>query len=108
MSRIINSRVPCPELGGDPVRVVVLDDVIALPDLGWSGAGYGEWISPDWLRRSPRIPLPGSTTRRCVLSRVIPAVLSGLTSPLAAAADGCGLDACEACHGDYDRHPVST
>lgn len=40
------------------IRVVIAEDVVALPNQGWSGAGYGRLISEDWLLHSANPPLP--------------------------------------------------
>jgi hypothetical protein len=55
---------------GSVVRVVVVEDVIALPLHGWSMGGFGWSISVEWLLHDAR--LPGRTKgERTMLARCI-------------------------------------
>ena len=49
---------------GELFRVVVAGDVVALPSEHWSGSGYGQEISEDWLLHSGELPKRGPTRRR--------------------------------------------
>jgi hypothetical protein len=60
---------------GDPVRVVIAGDVIALPEEGWSLGGFGRSISEEWLLTQPRPRIPGTKARRLVLVACIRAAL---------------------------------
>jgi hypothetical protein len=54
---------------GDPVRVVIVGDVIAL--LG----GFGKSISAEWLLTQPHTKIPGTKRRRLELVACIQAAL---------------------------------
>ncbi len=72
-----DTKYRCPELGGDSVRVVIINDVVALPDEGWSDYGYGGSISVSWLLHDAHTRIPGPKKRRAVLARVIATALWG-------------------------------
>jgi hypothetical protein len=60
---------------GDPVRVVIAGDVIALPEEGWALGGFGRGISEEWLLTQARPKIPGTKPRRLVLATCIIAAL---------------------------------
>lgn len=41
---------------GEVVRVVIVGDVIALPNQGWSMAGFGTSISVEWMLHDGKLP----------------------------------------------------
>ena len=53
------------------VRVVIADDVIALPLHGWSCYGFGRSIDADWLLLSAHFALPGDQAARRILANCI-------------------------------------
>lgn len=53
----------------DVIRVVIWQDVIALPSAGWAGEHFGPSISVDWLLTQAK--LPGPKRRREQLARAI-------------------------------------
>lgn len=71
MKEATDQRYRATNLGGDLIRVVIYDDVIALPSEGWAHCGFGQSISVDWLLHSANHRLPGSKRRRVALARVI-------------------------------------
>jgi hypothetical protein len=66
---------------GDPVRVVIAGDVIALPEDGWSLGGFGRSISEEWLLTQARPKIPGTARRRLVLATCIRAALEEHYAP---------------------------
>jgi hypothetical protein len=66
---------------GDPVRVVIAGDVIALPEEGWSLGGFGRHISEEWLLTQARPKIPGTARRRLVLATCIRAALEEHYAP---------------------------
>ena len=75
MSRFYDVRLKDPR-NGDIIRVVVAGDVVSLPDVGWSGAGYGHHISVEWLLHSAKPPLPRKSRR--ILAGAIVAALDSI------------------------------
>lgn len=58
---------------GDEIRVVIWEDVIALPGEGWSLGGFGSSIDTHWLLGNGK--LPGSARRKRALAEAIVAAL---------------------------------
>ncbi len=77
MSRLHDLRLPDPR-NGDIIRVVIAGDVIALPNEGWSGSGYGHYITEEWLLHSASPPLPRKGRRR--LAQAIVAALQSVST----------------------------
>ena len=71
MNRRGDTRYRSPDLGGDSIRVIIMGDVIALPDEGWSDHGYGQSISVSWLLHNAHHEIPGNKAKRTALARVI-------------------------------------
>lgn len=65
------TRYAVPALGGDRYLLVVVGDVVALPDANWSGQGYGSSISVEWMLHSGRLPRHWTATKRAALARVV-------------------------------------
>lgn len=81
---------------GDPVRVIVAGDVLALPDERWSMGYFGSEISVEWLLHEAR--LPGNKVRRFALARCLVTALAtyrGAPVPATVAA----LVRCTLCDG---------
>lgn len=55
---------------GEAFRVVVVDDVVSLPREHWSGEGYGQAISEEWLLHDGALP-KGPRNRRRLLAYLI-------------------------------------
>jgi hypothetical protein len=71
---------------GEPIRVVIAGDVLALPDERWSMGGFGSSISVEWLLHEAR--LPGTKARRNVLAFCLVHALRTHHEGAAATGDG--------------------
>ena len=90
---------------GDLIRVVIVEDVLALPDERWSMGGFGSSISVEWLLHEAR--LPGSKARRRVLADCLVRALDALHESRPAAGSCSHVEAvpvlltvCPACNGE--------
>lgn len=86
---------------GDVLRVVVLDDCVALPMERWAGEGYGRSISVEWLLGNAR--LPGPKARKEALAQ---AIVEALRLHHADAPPP-PLDDCRCCRGTGKARPAS-
>lgn len=67
MSPFLDTRVSMGS--GEQLRVVVMGDILALPDLLWCKGGFGRTISVHWL--VAEAGLPGSAQRRRKLAEIL-------------------------------------
>lgn len=65
--------------GGQEVRVVIVGDVVALPDERWSLGGFGNGITAGWLLGNAK--LPGPASRKRALANAIVAALDNYHAP---------------------------